>query len=115
MCAFVVGHNHGLAIFVFVLSNVCLTAAGSIPYGIVAVWNAAAEKRGNVGSIAMQMAILNCCITVGQQLCTMILGGLEGSFDFLTSIRYLFTISMIANALGGVGSPFLTTGGKSAG
>merc|ERR1719203_788109 len=110
MCAFVVGHSHQLAVFVFVLSNVCLTAAGSVPYGIVAVWNAASERAGKKGSVAMQMAILNCCITVGQQLCTMILGGLEGSFEFVDAIKYLFTISMVANGLGGVAALFLNSG-----
>jgi len=110
MAAFVVGHSHNLAILCFVLSNVGLTAAGSIPYGIVAVWNKTAEEAGHAGSVAMQMAVLNCCITVGQQLCTMILGGLEGSFSVNDSLRGLYIISMVANGLGGVGSLFLTTG-----
>merc|ERR1739844_394250 len=117
LCAFVVHHSHKLALTCFVLSSVGLTAAGSIPYGIVAVWNRAAEEAGHAGSVAMQMAILNCCITVGQQLCTMILGGLEGTFEFVVAIKYLFTISMIANGLAGVGALFLRTGktsGKSA-
>merc|ERR1711920_336237 len=89
--------------------------AGSIPYGIVAVWNKAAEEAGHMGSVAMQMAILNCCITVGQQLCTMILGGLEDSFSVNDSLKGLYIISMVANGLGGIGALFLTTGGKSAG
>jgi len=110
MCAFVVKHSHNLALFCFVLSSVGMTAAGSIPYGIVAVWNRAAEEAGQAGSVAMQMAILNCCITVGQQLCTMILGGLEGSFSVIDSLKGLFIISMVANGLGGIGALFLTTG-----
>merc|ERR1712150_345808 len=117
MCAFVVGHSHNLAIACFVLSNVTLTAAGSIPYGIVAVWNKAAEQAGHAGSVAMQMAILNCCITVGQQLCTMILGGLEGMYSVNDSLKGLYTISMLAHGLGGVAALFLRTGkasGKSA-
>jgi len=116
MCAFEVGHRHHLAIACFVLSNVGLTAAGSIPYGIVAVWNKAAEEAGHAGSVAMQMAILNCCITVGQQLCTMILGGLESSYSVNDALKGLYTISMVANGLGGIGALFLTTGpGKHAG
>jgi len=115
MCAFVVGHSHMLAMLMFVLSNVALTAAGSIPYGIVAVWNRAAEETGKVGSAAMQMAILNCCITVGQQLCTMILGGLENSYSKLDALKYLYAISMVANFSGGIGACFLgagSSGGK---
>ena len=44
-------------------------AALSIPYGLVAVWNQSAEEAGHVGSVAMQMATLNCTITIGQQAC----------------------------------------------
>merc|ERR1712038_722002 len=110
LCAFVVGHSHLLATTCFIISNVGLTAAGSLPYGIVAVWNKMAEEAGHVGSVAMQMAILNCCITVGQQLCTMILGGLEVRYSVVDSLRDLFIISMVANALGGVGAIFLRGG-----
>merc|ERR1719189_3398720 len=110
LCAFVVGQSRSLAILAFVLSNVCLTAAGSLPYGIVAVWNKAAEQAGKAGSVAMQMAVLNCCITVGQQLCTMVLGGLEGTFEFVVAIKYLFIVSMMANGLAGVAALFLNTG-----
>merc|ERR1719464_1352582 len=110
MCAFVVGHSHTLAFTCSVLSTVGMTAAGSIPYGLVAVWNRAAEEAGHAGSVAMQMAILNCCITVGQQLCTMILGGLEGFWSVNDSLKGLYTISMLANGFGGIGALFLTTG-----
>merc|ERR1712071_239640 len=110
LCAFAVGHNHTLAVACFVLSNVHLTAAGSIPYGLVAVWNKAAEQAGQVGSVAMQMAILNCCITVGQQLCTMTLGGLEGSYSVNESLKGLYIISAVAGSLGGLGAMFLKGG-----
>jgi len=115
MCAFVVGQSRSLAILAFVLSNVCLTAAGSLPYGIVAVWNKAAEQAGKAGSVAMQMAVLNCCITVGQQLCTMVLGGLEGTFEFVVAIKYLFIVSMTANGFAGIAALFLNTGKGAAG
>merc|ERR1719223_2101234 len=110
LCAFVVGHNHTLAVACFVAGNIPLTAAGSIPYGLVAVWNKAAEQSGKVGSVAMQMAILNCCITVGQQLCTMTLSGFENSLDVVHSLQYLYIISMVANGLGGIGALFLGAG-----
>jgi len=107
LCAFVVGNDHTLAVACFVVSNVPIAAAGSIPYGLVAVWNRAAEQAGHVGSVAMQMAILNCCITVGQQLCTMTLGGLEGSHDVDESLKDLFIISTVASGLGGIVALFL--------
>merc|ERR1719367_1999260 len=114
LCAFVVGHSHTMAVFAFVLSNVGLTAAGSVPYGIVAVWNKQAEEAGKVGSVAMQMAILNCCITVGQQLCTTVLSGLEGSHTVPEAIKILFVISFVANSAAGIGSCFLQVGGSAA-
>jgi len=111
-CAFVVGHSHSMAMLMFILSRVPLAASNSIPYGIVAVWNKAEERMtGKVGSVALQMAILNCCITVGQQLCTMILAGFEGSGQHVQeAIRNLFIISMVANGLGGICTFFLGGG-----
>ena len=29
-------------------------------------------------STALQMSLLNCCVTVGQQICTVALAGIEG-------------------------------------
>jgi len=110
MCAFVVGQNSSLAIVSFVLSNVCLTAAGCLPYGMVAIWNQQAEEAGKVGSVAMQMAVLNCCITVGQQLTTMILAGLETQLVLVTALKYLFVLSMIANGIAAVACLFLNVG-----
>jgi hypothetical protein len=110
LCAFVVGQQHSLAIACFVLSNVPLTAVGSIPYGIVAVWNKAAEQAGQVGSVAMQMAILNCCITVGQQLCTLLLSGLENAYSVDDALKYLFFISAVAGGVSGAGAFFLKGG-----
>merc|ERR1719367_1269751 len=114
-CAFVVGNSHRLAVVCFILSSVGLTAAGSIPYGIVTVWNKAAEAAGATSSVAMQMAILNCCITVGQQLCTIILGGLEVSYSLPDALKGMLIISMVANGLGGVGAFFLTGGPNTSG
>merc|ERR1712228_61099 len=44
--AFAVGHSGSLACIVLILSNIENVAAGSIPYGLVAVWNKAAEQAG---------------------------------------------------------------------
>ena len=41
------------------------------------VWNQSAEEAGHVGSVAMQMATMNCTMTIGQQACTLLLGALE--------------------------------------
>ena len=75
--AFAVGHSGFGAIIVFIFSKNKNLAALSIPYGLVAVWNQSAEGAGHVGSVAMQMAILNCTIKICQQACTLLLGALE--------------------------------------
>jgi len=112
MSALVVHHNHELAEISFILSQVPLTAAGSIPYGIVAVWNRAEEQMtGKVGSVALQMAILNCCITVGQQVCTMIETGLLASGQSMPeALKNLLLISLVANTIGGICTFFLGGG-----
>merc|ERR1712107_149763 len=111
-CAVVVGHQHALATICFVLSNVPLTAVGSIPYAIVAVWSNAAVQAGSVGSVAMQMAILNCCITVGQEVCHLLLGGLESAQPVHEAVKNLFIISAAANAVAGICAFFLHCGQK---
>jgi len=110
LAGFVVGHNGTLAMITILLSNITMSACGALPYGIVALWNAAAEKKGKAGSVAMQMAILNCCITVGQQASTMVLGGFtcpkapSNHWGGCTpkALNSLFIISMAANLVGGV-------------
>jgi len=106
--AFAVGHSGSWACIVLILSNIENVAAGSIPYGLVAVWNKAAEQAGHAGSVAMQMAILNCTITIGQQACTVVLGALESYGHSETdSLTQLLIISGIASVLVGVASLFL--------
>merc|ERR1712154_253036 len=104
-----------MALACFVLSQVPLTATGSIPYGIVAVWNKAEEQQtGKVGSVALQMAILNCCITVGQQVCTIIEASFTGPGGMAEpeALKNLFLVSMVANATGGICTFFLGGGPK---
>jgi len=111
LCAFVVGNSGNFAIAMFVMSNIMLTASASFPYGFVAVWNKAAEEAGEVGSVAMQMAILNCCITVGQQACTMLLEGLQHSYGHTSALQYLFAICAFGCGGAGVAALFLNVSG----
>merc|ERR1712050_520771 len=106
--AFAVGHSGSWACIVLILSNIENVAAGSIPYGLVAVWNKAAEQAGQVGSVALQMAILNCTITIGQQACTMVLGTLESSGNSETdSLTQLLIISGIGSVIVGAAALLL--------
>merc|ERR1719471_2075891 len=111
LCAFQVGHSGSKAKLSLILSNIPQGAAGSIPYGIVAVWNSKAEASGQ-SSLAMQMAIVNCCITVGQQVCHMILGALEVSVPVPEALKQLFIYSMVANGVAAFGCLFLGLGKK---
>eukprot|EP00414_Alexandrium_minutum_P001241 CAMPEP_0113843416 /NCGR_PEP_ID=MMETSP0328-20130328/13241_1 /TAXON_ID=39455 /ORGANISM="Alexandrium minutum" /LENGTH=484 /DNA_ID=CAMNT_0000812375 /DNA_START=74 /DNA_END=1528 /DNA_ORIENTATION=+ /assembly_acc=CAM_ASM_000350 len=112
LSAFQVGHSGTMAKLSLILSNIPLGAAGSIPYGIVAVWNSKAEKSGK-SSLAMQMAIVNCCITVGQQVCHTVLGTFETSNPVPEALKQLFTYSMVANGVAAIGALFLGLGKKS--
>mmetsp|Transcript_24715 Transcript_24715/g.33398 ORF Transcript_24715/g.33398 Transcript_24715/m.33398 type:complete len:117 (+) Transcript_24715:2-352(+) len=103
-----------MAELVLVLANIPLGAAGSIPYGIVAVWNSKAEESGK-SSLAMQLALLNCCITVGQQVCHSVLGALEVVYPVPEALERLFINSMVANGVASIGSLFLGLGKKSEG
>jgi len=109
-CAFVVGHSRVLAMTCFIISNVGLTAAASLPFGIVAVWNQMKEENtGEAGSVAVLMAILNCCVTVGQQLATIILTALEGPYSVAGALKGLFIISMVANGLAAIATLFISS------
>ena len=55
----------------------------------------------------MQMAVLNCCITIGQQLTTMILAGFETQLVLVTALQYLFVLSVITNSSVAVARLFL--------
>merc|ERR1712048_412968 len=107
MAAFAVGHSHTFALVCSVLSKVPEAATFAVPYGLVAAWNKKAEEEGRPVSTAMQMAALNCCITVGQQVCTLVLAGLETRLSLSRSLIVMFIISGVSSAVAGTGSLFL--------
>jgi len=51
------------------------------------------EKEGKVVSTALQMALLNCCITVGQQICTLSLAGIEGVYSLEEALPCVFMLA----------------------
>merc|ERR1712127_306906 len=77
LAAFVVGHNHALSTISLTVSILPETGSFAIPFGLVAILNQRAAREGKHVSTALQMALLNCCVTVGQQICTMTLAGIE--------------------------------------
>lgn len=107
LAALAVGHSHTFALLCAVLSKVPEAATFAVPYGLVAAWNKKAEEEGRPVSTAMQMAALNCCITVGQQVCTLVLAGVEAGLSLSRSLIVMFIISGVASALAGTGALFL--------
>jgi len=93
-----------------VISMVPEAATFAIPYGLVAAWNKKAEEEGRQASTAMQMALLNCCITVGQQASTLLLAMVETGLELGPSLAVMFIVAGVAAALAGTGALFLKDG-----
>ncbi|CAJ1358926.1 unnamed protein product [Effrenium voratum] len=107
LAAFFVGHNGTFAIVVMIFSVLPETGSFAIPFGLVATLNKRAEQEGKHVSTALQMALLNCCVTIGQQICTMSLAGIEASMELEAALPCVFIVAGVAQALGGVGTLFL--------
>lgn len=107
LAAFAVGHSGTFAIVCLVLTIVAETATVSVPYSLVAKWNQQAEAAGKPASTAMQMALLNCCITVGQQVTVLTLSGIQTKVSLETSLLIVLGISGVMYALSGIGAFFL--------
>jgi len=73
----------------------------AIPFGLVAVLNKRAEQEGKQVSTAVQMALLNCCVTVGQQICTMTLASVETRMPLATALPLIFVVAAAAKTLAG--------------
>mmetsp|Transcript_81167 Transcript_81167/g.173692 ORF Transcript_81167/g.173692 Transcript_81167/m.173692 type:complete len:473 (-) Transcript_81167:146-1564(-) len=101
LAAFVVGHNRTFAIIAMTASILPETGSFAIPFGLVAALNKRAAEEGKEVSTALQMSLLNCCITVGQQICTTSLAALEGKLSLSTALPCIFMIAATAQAIGG--------------
>lgn len=101
LAAFVVGHNATLAMFCLMISVMPETGSFAIPFGLVATLNKRAAQEGKLVSTALQMALLNCCVTVGQQICTMTLAGIEGKLSLDKALPLIFIIAGASQAVAG--------------
>jgi len=107
LAAFAVGHSGAFAMACMTLSTMPETGSFAIPFGLVAVLNRKAEEEGKHVSTALQMALLNCCVTVGQQVCTMTLAAIEGRLELEMALPIIFMFAALAQLLGGSGALFL--------
>jgi len=104
LAAFAVGHSGAFAIVCMTLSTMPETGSFAIPFGLVATLNRKAEEEGKPVSTALQMALLNCCVTVGQQVCTMTLAAIEGRLELEMALPIIFMFAALAQLLGGSGA-----------
>mmetsp|Transcript_87859 Transcript_87859/g.283792 ORF Transcript_87859/g.283792 Transcript_87859/m.283792 type:complete len:325 (-) Transcript_87859:391-1365(-) len=107
LAAFVVGHAGGFAKLCLIFSIMPETGSFAIPFGLVATLNSRAAQEGKVVSTALQMALLNCCVTVGQQICTMILAVIESQMSLEKALPLVFMVAAVAQGFGGIGALFL--------
>ncbi|CAE8726597.1 unnamed protein product, partial [Polarella glacialis] len=104
LAAFAVGTSGVFAIVCMAVSTMPETGSFAIPFGLVAILNKHAEEEGKQVSTALQMALLNCCITVGQQICTVSLAALEASLPLETALMWVMILAGIAHTLAGFGA-----------
>mmetsp|Transcript_67025 Transcript_67025/g.193663 ORF Transcript_67025/g.193663 Transcript_67025/m.193663 type:complete len:295 (+) Transcript_67025:1-885(+) len=104
LAAFAVGHSGGFAMLCMTLSVMPETGSFAIPFGLVATLNKRAEEEGKQVSTALQMSLLNCCVTVGQQICTTTLAAIEGSLSLEKALPCVFMLAAAAQAVAGSGA-----------
>jgi len=107
LAAFAVGHVSMFAIACFTLSVMPEVGSFAIPFGLVATLNQRAEREGKQVSTALQMSLLNCCVTVGQQICTLSLAAIMGTLSMSMALPCVFMLAGGAQALAGSGALFL--------
>merc|ERR1712012_1202193 len=107
MASLVVGHNANFAVICMTLAEITMVGCFSVPYGLVAAINEKAAREGKQVSTALQMALLNCCVTVGQQVCTMVLAFIEGYLALDKALLIGFLVAGLALSVSGVATLFL--------
>merc|ERR1711920_387921 len=102
--AFVVGTNGTLAMICLCFSVLPEVGSFAIPYGLVAALNKQAVKEGKEDKTALQLALLNSCITVGQEVCILAKFGIEIFMPTKAALKPMFAAggSLLVAATGGV-------------
>mmetsp|Transcript_17472 Transcript_17472/g.54983 ORF Transcript_17472/g.54983 Transcript_17472/m.54983 type:complete len:479 (+) Transcript_17472:79-1515(+) len=101
LAALVVGHSRVLAIACLTVSIMPETGTFAIPFGLIATLNKRAEEEGRQVSTALQMAMLNACVTVGQEVCHLTQSIIVQSVGLTTGLLYLYVLAGSVHALGG--------------
>mmetsp|Transcript_22628 Transcript_22628/g.49669 ORF Transcript_22628/g.49669 Transcript_22628/m.49669 type:complete len:476 (-) Transcript_22628:253-1680(-) len=96
LAAFFVGQHRLFAMGTLAFSIMPETGSFAIPFGLVATLNKRAAQEGKKVSTALQMALLNCCVTVGQQICTLSLALVQMKLSFESSLPFVFMLAAVA-------------------
>jgi len=107
LAAFAVGHSGAFAVVCWTVSIMPETGSFAIPFGLVATLNKRAEEEGKQVSTALQMALLNCCVTVGQEVCHLALALIEHQMPLKAALPCVFILGGVAHSLGGSSALFL--------
>merc|ERR1712045_784976 len=107
LASLVVGHNANFAVICMTMAEITMVGCFSVPYGLVAAMNEKAAREGKQVSTALQMALLNCCVTVGQQVCTMILAFIESYLPLDKALLIGFMVAGLSFVVSGVATLFL--------
>jgi len=107
LAAFVVQHNGTFALLCMMFSVLPEVGSFAIPFGLVAVLNKQAEKEGKPVSTALQMAFLNSCITVGQEVSILSTGTLEAGRPIKDSLKIELSMAGVALTVAGIGALLL--------
>lgn len=112
VAAFFVKHDASLATACLVFSVLPLVGSQAIPFGLVAARERAAEEQGRQVSTALQMALLNCSLTAGQQITHVALAALEGSMSLEAALPTTLACAAAVQLAGGAGAALLATGAE---
>merc|ERR1740129_957089 len=107
LAALFVGHHANLAVVCMTMAEVTMVGCFSVPYGLVASMNEKAAREGKTVSTALQMALLNCCVTVGQQVFTMILAFIDSYVELDKALLIGFSVAGVAFVTSGIATLFL--------
>merc|ERR1719223_2262761 len=107
MASIFVGHHANFAVICMTMAEITMVGCFSVPYGLVAAMNEKASREGKPVSTALQMALLNCCVTVGQQVCTMILAFVESYIELDKALLVGFAVAGVSFVTSGVATLFL--------
>jgi len=107
MASIFVGHHANFAVLCMTMAEITMVGCFSVPYGLVASMNEKAAREGKTVSTALQMALLNCCVTVGQQVFTMILAFIESRVELDKALLIGFSVAGAAFVTSGVATLFL--------